>query len=722
MINNKRFHFGVIFSALDNTNQYNIWNGIADYASRNDINLTAFVGLYQIAGQNVAEHFDTCLYNIKNSDTLDGVIIFSGFLANEKGNEYLENYAAKIAEILPVVSVSYVIPGIPSVIIDNVKGIYDAVEHLIKIHGKKHLVFVKGLEGHPEADDRFEGYKQALKANGITYDERYVFSGDFKFECGSQAVKKLLESPELSADAIVACNDLSAMGVLSELKKQNMPFKNIAVTGFDDDKDSQMFVPSLSTTRQDFFSMGQTSAGALFAQVNNEPVEDVISMSPIFIARQSCGCNDNILSYIVPDHIVKGISTNALLSYVLEEFKKEKIKALTESDNRMVIRRVASNIVLLFNTFSLAEELRKSLPELSINAAVIGLYKEPIMSGDQNADRTIKTVIGFDGDKKINIYNNSNEAVFYSDYSKIEGFDFDTKQRSLFLFPLFFKSEELGLMLLPYDPGISVDTYETLRINISTEIKGARLIEDIAYQSAQTNAAIKAKGEFLSNMSHEMLTPMNSIMGVLQIIEMRDNQTDISNYLKIMKKDTNHLLELIHDLLDVSGKRENALKIETTDFSFDSMLWDIIDKTDPLAKKKKQKLKFDIKPLMGRVFLGDEKRLSQVITNLLSNAIKFTPDEGVINVSAFVVEENNEEITLQFEVSDNGIGISEDKKENIFNTFEQVDTGLTKKFDGTGVGLPVSRLIIERMGGQMWFESELGLGSKFIFTCKLRVV
>jgi signal transduction histidine kinase len=118
--------------------------------------------------------------------------------------------------------------------------------------------------------------------------------------------------------------------------------------------------------------------------------------------------------------------------------------------------------------------------------------------------------------------------------------------------------------------------------------------------------------------------------------------------------------------------------------------------------------------------MGDEKRLKQVISNLLANAVKFTPENGEISFSAKKAEEENNNIVLRFEVKDNGIGISEDQQEALFTMFEQVDGGLTRKHGGIGIGLALSRRIIEMMGGEIWIESELDKGATFSFTGNFR--
>jgi len=159
--------------------------------------------------------------------------------------------------------------------------------------------------------------------------------------------------------------------------------------------------------------------------------------------------------------------------------KEDKTKEFHLGDARIHLRRLTSGLILLFDIDALTEELYVELPKLDIHTALIGLYRSPVKSDAFDADRTIDTLIGFDGDRKFSMQHNSWNPILLSDYSTIDGFKFGRERRTLFFIPLFFKNEEIGVMLLSYDPVIPVDTYETLRISISTSVKGASLLSKI---------------------------------------------------------------------------------------------------------------------------------------------------------------------------------------------------------------------------------------------------
>ena len=705
----KQLHFGVLFSNLDNSCQGDIWYGIVDYANDHNIHLTAYIGSYQTTNYDIASHFDTCFEIIKESSSLDGLIIFSGFIASSVGNENFDDYAAEIPEHIPRVSVSYIIPGVTSILADNTCGMYSVVEHVIKAHGKRHIAFVRGPEGHPEAEDRLEGYRMALEANGIAYDERYIFPGNFSSEAGVLAVKSLLSSPDISADAIVACDDTTATGVLTELINQGLHVPDdITVAGFDDDRDSASFTPSISTARQDFFEIGLISAKALHDQINGEPTEDVIYLSPDFIPRQSCGCTEDELS-----------GSELRYEDYLAVVKEAKSKEFTLLDNMVMLRRIASNLVVELDIDSLVGEMHKSLPELSIDSAIMYLYSNSIKSGDPNADRTIDMIIGYDGETRINVKSSSSNPIQYSDYSAIEGFGFDSRRHDLFLMPLFFRDEEYGIILMPFVPDISVNVYETLRVNISTAVKGANLIKELEHHNALLIKASNAKSEFLSTMSHEMRTPMNAIIG-MTVIGKRAKDLEEKDYtLRKIEDASSHLLDVINDVLDMAKIEANELVLSPVEFNFDRMLHSVIAVINYRAEEKQQTLSVNIDSDIPRFVTGDDKRLSQVLTNLMSNAVKFTPAGGKVKLDVSLLCKHEGVCELRVEVADDGIGISPEQQANLFQAFKQAESGTSRMYGGTGLGLVISKNIIDLMGGKIWIESELNKGAKFIFTIKV---
>jgi signal transduction histidine kinase len=222
-------------------------------------------------------------------------------------------------------------------------------------------------------------------------------------------------------------------------------------------------------------------------------------------------------------------------------------------------------------------------------------------------------------------------------------------------------------------------------------------------------------------MNHELLTPMNAIMGVLQNVEKTDDSERLKKYLGKIENASNHMLELIQDLLDVSVLNENKDKsLSESAFSLNSMIENVLNVIKPINKEKQHTITTNINESIPDTLLGDEKRVARVITHLMTNAVKFTLERGEIDLDVCIRYEEKEAITLQFQVTDNGFGIPKERRNKLFEIFEQADGSATREHGGMGVGLALSKLIVETMGGKIWFDTELGEGSKFMFICRFK--
>jgi signal transduction histidine kinase len=238
--------------------------------------------------------------------------------------------------------------------------------------------------------------------------------------------------------------------------------------------------------------------------------------------------------------------------------------------------------------------------------------------------------------------------------------------------------------------------------------------------------ASRAKSDFLSHMSHEIRSPLNAVIGMINIATKTDDPKTIKNYLEKAGNASRYVMGVINDILDMSKIEANKLELSFTEFNFESMVKNIIDITSVRAEEKNQKITVNVSKDIPPFLISDELRLSQVITNLLTNAIKFTPESGKVELSTEKTEDSpcmqgaDSEVTLKIIVADSGIGISPEQQKKLFTSFNQADSSITKNFGGTGLGLAISKRIVELMQGTIWVESELGRGAKFIFTIKTK--
>ena len=236
----------------------------------------------------------------------------------------------------------------------------------------------------------------------------------------------------------------------------------------------------------------------------------------------------------------------------------------------------------------------------------------------------------------------------------------------------------------------------------------------------EAESASQAKGDFLSHMSHEIRSPLNAVIGMINIANEEKTIEGIKVYLEKAGNAAKHVLGVINDILDMSKIEANKLELSDSEFDFPKMMTNIVDVTGIKAQEKHIQIVTDISKDIPSVVICDELRLAQVITNLMTNAIKFTPDNGKVQLNAHKLEEKDDEVTVKIEVADSGIGISPEQQTKLFSAYNQADRTIAKQFGGTGLGLAISKRIIELMQGKIWIESELGKGAKFIFTLKMK--
>ncbi len=281
---------GVICPDITETYQNTIWTGVAGAAAEYDANLITYVGegletpLAYRAQRNIA-------YELIDSRLVQGLIVFSGSLGLVVGAEGVERFITSHFGSIPTVSLGMELRNVPSFLVDNYQGMYAVVAHLIQVHARRKFAFVRGPAGHPEAEERYRAFANALDDNGIELNEKYVMPGLFQREAGIVAVHRLFEGLHADVDAIVGVDDVTALGVLDALQELNISVPgDVAVAGFDDVSETRFSKPPLTTVRQPLLQQGRQSVEAVLAMLEGDPVPERVLSPAILQVRRSCGC------------------------------------------------------------------------------------------------------------------------------------------------------------------------------------------------------------------------------------------------------------------------------------------------------------------------------------------------------------------------------------------------------------------------------------------------
>ena len=276
--------------------------------------------------------------------------------------------------------------------------------------------------------------------------------------------------------------------------------------------------------------------------------------------------------------------------------------------------------------------------------------------------------------------------------------------------------------------GVAEDTRDTHGHDVVIDLhtsqgttEAYKLLETIIQQTRDDKViaqeASEAKSMFLANMSHEIRTPLNGIVGFTELLKDTGLEEEQLEFVEIIEKSSENLLEIINNILDLSKIESNKLEIEDIIFNPIVEFESAVEVYAVRASEKHIDLGCFVDPELEQQVKGDPTKIKEVIINLLSNAVKFTSSSGAINVNIRKLESEQAGITkVRFEVQDSGIGVTTEQKERIFEAFSQADTSITRKYGGTGLGLTISSRFIELMGGQLDLHSEMGQGTTFFFT------
>lgn len=269
---------------------------------------------------------------------------------------------------------------------------------------------------------------------------------------------------------------------------------------------------------------------------------------------------------------------------------------------------------------------------------------------------------------------------------------------------------------------LTVDEQEKLLLVMTDQTEEMRSREQLEKALDFARSATQAKSNFLANMSHDIRTPMNAIIGFAGLLEQNaDKPSKVRDYIKKIKSSSQHMQSLINDILDMSRIENGKMTLNESNFGMTELLNEVAAVIQPQVISRKQNFSINTRDVSQNVFFGDSARIRQILLNLLTNAVKYTPDGGYIELSVKEAGKLSDSFAgLCFKVRDNGIGISEDYIDKIYDPFSRERSSTVSGIQGTGLGMSITRSLVELMGGSITAESKLGEGSVFTVNLQLR--
>ncbi len=396
-------------------------------------------------------------------------------------------------------------------------------------------------------------------------------------------------------------------------------------------------------------------------------------------------------------------------------------------DNHSPELGLARNTSLIQSSMSvitLTEIIKEELPKMGIPGCYLALYEKQGNRTDSNA--RLLLALG-----KNDLLEPDQSPIYPADQLLPDRFWPSERRFTWQVNTCFDKDYLLGFIIFEMEP-LEGSIYQILRFSVSSMIRRMLILEDreqllqtlkqvngrlqLAIQDA--NNANQAKSRFLANMSHEIRTPLNAIIGFAEILTSTVDLEEKNCYVKLVIEESEKLMELINQLLDISKIEAGKLKLNNEVFEIRRLLESITSTYAAVAKNKGLEYHCRIDERIPETFSGDSLRLRQILINLIGNAIKFT-ERGMISVSIEPVELTQTQSKLKFWITDTGVGIPPDKQAIIFDVFVQAEDSTTRKFGGTGLGTAISKELVQLMGGEIGVTSEVGRGSTFWFTVVL---
>ena len=800
--------------AIDPNNR-TIWAGVAAACRDAGANLICYPGRL-VRSPVEFEAQRNVIYEMVDRQRVDGIVLMGGLNAwvnTEETFTFLQKFHP-----MPVATTGIVLEGIPGVTVDNYNGMRQVVTHLVSVHGRRRIAFIRGQANHQEAYDRYQAYLDVLQEFQIPFDPNLVYQGNFKESGGVEGANALLDERRAQFDALVAASDNMAIGAIKTFQRRGLRVPaDIAIAGVNDEDQALVITPPLTTAPLHFFEQAYQAAQMVFAMLAGRQVPAKVVLPTRLLVRQSCGCADPLVLHAratphtekldsftdeirLLDSLIFG-DPNAQLQIPMEEpvrhvfpallksfldesrgrttgefierfsemlqltahtseafprwheiisiLRQFAISQLADSESRLRIENLVQQARIVLGETSrrhyayqviqadeklhilgeinqsmsmttsigeLIEALERSLPLLKIPRFYLFLYEDPAQPIG-----LARYIFGVQDGKPVFLA--PDEALFATRQLLPACLLPPARLHNLVVEPLHFREDQLGYAIFEGNPNEEA-IYEILGGQISAALKrtllterNVRLFEEALEARKAAEQANLLKSRFLSMVSHELRTPLALIVGTVEMMLQEQNAGSLPDLPEPYRQDmecihasSKHLFRLIGDVLDLASNQAGELRLVSEALDLTTLIADAAVFGKTLAREKNLSWREQIPASLPPV-RGDRTRLRQVTINLLSNAVKFT-EQGSVSL---VVRSDDSQVYV--EVSDTGMGIPPDEQEIIFDEFRRSERSVARGYGGMGLGLAITRRLVELHGGEIGVRSsgEDGSGSCFFF-------
>jgi signal transduction histidine kinase/DNA-binding LacI/PurR family transcriptional regulator/DNA-binding response OmpR family regulator len=801
---NRRITLALLTQGAIDPNNRAIWSGAAAAAHDAGVNLICYPGR-PMRSPAEFEVQRNIIYRMVDVHTVDGVVFWgiNPWMDMEETYSFIRRFHP-----MPIVTTGIVLEGIPGVTADNYHGMREVVSHLINVHHRRKIAFIRGPANHQEANDRYQAYLDVLKEYGIPPQPELVYLGDFKESGGVKGAKVLLEKRALGweFDALVAASDNMALGAMKTFQSCGLLVPDdVSIAGLNGEDQGLFITPPLTTAPLHFYEQAYQATMMTLSLLQGKQVPLEVILPTRMVVRQSCGCADPLVTHAeaiphtekldsftdeirllngqvfgeespglqqAPDEPVRlafptllksflaesqGKSSGKFLSQftktlqhtsnasdaflrwheILSTLRQFAISQLTDHETRLRVENltqqarvlisesarrhyafqtlqadeklhtlgeISQGLNIITTTNELTAMLELSLQMLKIPRYYVFLYEDP-----GNPEGQARLIFSYENNQRSSLEQAS--VVFPARQLLPTGLLDVDRQYNLVVEPLFFREDQLGYAVFEADPREEA-IYEILGGQISAALKRVTLTErnirlfDEAVEARQAaEQANLLKSRFLSMVSHELRTPLALIVGTVEMMLQEEknggNPPLPAPYRKDMDSihtSSQHLFRLIGDVLDLASNQAGELRLVTEPLDLSKLFFEatILGKT--MAREKGLQWREQM-PLSLPLVMGDRTRLRQVILNLVSNAVKFT-EHGYVSLT---VRANDTHVMV--DVSDTGMGIPLDEQAVIFDEFRRSERSVARGYGGMGLGLAITRRLIELHGGEIGVTS-----------------